>query len=294
MAIAEFKDELDNLPDLPKGEQPSQEASAAATAPAQTATPSAAAKTYTVADDEDEKADMKKGSTSPADEDLGVDFGDSELMKRGDGLDRVRPSEKGKRVRFAILGQFIKAQMSYTHYIEKKGTFRCLVDATKRLHRDKGGDPNAQGYCCLKLREDSEPTIVCLVLHYTNADPVTGKYEPGTPIEWDIKYVQLTKANYQAIYALTQEDDKDVYSIDIVMQHSNRAFGYEFGRMSKCKWQQNPEFAAEVAERVKPFLDGKKLRKKLGKPVTDLEMKAVIASLQQGSEDAQLGNIENL
>jgi hypothetical protein len=298
MATA-FKDELDDLPSTPK----------AATATAK----------VTVEDDDD-KAGMKPASAAASEEveDLAVDFGDKELMKRGDGLDRVRP-EKGKAVRFALLTEFLKAQMAYTHFIDKKGTYRCLVDKIRRtspkkcvscsgvvivdeLHPTKTckcatpllGNPDATGYCCKKLGESSEPTIVALVVHYTNADPKEGGYEKGASIDWAIGYVQLTKANFQAISRLPEEEQA-VHNIDVVMMHANRAFGYEFHKKSsRPRWKANPELMAEVKERLKPLLDGKKVGMRLGRKVSELEMKALIASLGPGAEDAKLGDVENL
>ena len=140
MAVPTFKDELDDLPVTPKA----------------TATPAAAAtsavKTITVEDEDDGKAAIVKTAKSGADdvEDLSVDFGDRELMKKTGLLERLRP-EKGKAVRFAMLTDFIKARSAFTHFIDKKGTFRCLVDKLKRTKKDAGGDPEAEGYCFVGL-----------------------------------------------------------------------------------------------------------------------------------------------
>lgn len=291
MAVPTFKDELD---DLPVAKPAAAEGEVVATATPAAATP-AAATTVTVEDDDD-KAGMKPAKAAASEEeieDLSVDFGDKELMKRGDGLERLRP-EKGKAVRFAILGEFLKARMAYTHFIDKKGTYRCLVDKIKRMAKDKGGNPDASGYCCNKLKEASEPTICVLVVHYKNADPIEGGYEKGAIIDWDIKYVQLTKSNFQAISRLPEEE-QSVNDIDVVMMHANRAFGYEFHKKSsKPRWKANPALIEEVKEKIKPYLDGKKIDGKLGRKVTDLEMKALISSLAAGSEDAKLGDVESL
>jgi hypothetical protein len=275
MAVPTFKDELDDLPSTPKA--------------------AAAATTTVTVEDDDDKAGMKPAASTASEEieDLAVEFGDKELMKRGDGLDRVRP-EKGKAVRFALLTEFVKAQMAYTHFIDKKGTYRCLADKERRTPRDKGGNPDATGYCCKKIGEPSEPLIVALVVFYTNADPKEGGYEKGAPIDWTIGYVQLTKANFQAISRLPEEEQA-VSDIDIVMMHANRAFGYEFHKKSsKPRWKANPELIAEVKEKLKPLLDGKKLGMRLGRKVSELEMKALIASIGPGAEDAKLGDVESL
>jgi hypothetical protein len=315
MAVPTFKDELDDLPINAAAATP---VATAEPATATTAAPAQPTVVHVVEEEDDDKAGMKPAKAAEDEEDLSVDWGDKELMKRGDGLDRLRP-EKGKAVRFAILGEYIKAHMSYTHFIDKKGTYRCLVDKIKRANPKrcmvcKGvvvtddanpkktctcavpspGNPDATGYCCKKLKENSEPTIVVLVVHYKNADPTEGGLEKGVAIDWDIKYVQLTKANFQAITRLPEEE-QTVNDVDIVMMHANRAFGYEFHKKSaKARWKTNPAWIAEVTEKVKPLLDGKKLDGKLGRKVTDLEMKALISSLAAGSEDAKLGDVESL
>jgi hypothetical protein len=276
MAVPTFKDELDDLP---------------------VSTPAAAKPTRVAVEEDDDKSLVKAAKTTVAVEeeieDLSVDFGDKQLMLRGDGLERLRP-EKGKAVRFAILGEFLKARMAYTHFIDKKGTYRCLVDKIKRTPKDKGGNPDAAGYCCKKLQADSEPTIAVLVVHYKNAESTEGGYEKGATIEWDIKYVQLSKANFQSISRLPEEE-QTVNDIDIVMMHTNKAFGYEFHKKSsKPRWKANPALVEEVKEKVKPYLDGKKIDSKLGRKVNELEMKALISSLGAGSDDAKLGDVESL
>jgi len=144
------------------------------------------------------------------------------------------------------------------------------------------------------LKEPSEPLVVGLVVHYKNADPIEGGLEKGVMIDWDIKYVQLSKANFQSISRLPEEE-QTVNDVDLIMMHTNRPFGYEFHKKSaKARWKTNPAWIAEVTEKVKPLLDGKKLDGKLGRKVSDLEMKALISSLAAGSEDAKLGDVENL
>lgn len=296
MAVPTFKDELDDLPTTPKVTP-----AATAAAPAQAA--AAPAKAITVEDDDD-KASMKKGAAAADDsEDLSVDFGDRELMKKTGLLERLRP-EKGKAVRFALLTDFVKARSAFTHFIDKKGTYRCLVDKLKRTKKDAGGDPDAEGFCCKKLKEEAERLFVALVVYYKNANPEDGGYEKGAVIDWELRYVQLTVANFRSISRLIEEEVVDpngtarpgtVNDMDIVMIHADKAFGYEFHKKAaRPKFRQNPELLAEVIEKLKPFLDGTKLDARLGRKVTDLEMKALIASLGPGAEDAKLGDVESL
>jgi hypothetical protein len=321
MAVPTFKDELDDLPVTTA-------AATAATAAAPATAPAPAAKSaITVEDDDDPKA-VKKTAAAEELEDLTVDFGDRELMKKTGMLERIRP-EKGKAVRFALLTDFVKARMSWTHFIDKKGSYRCLGDKIRRTPQFKcvtcggvvvtsetrptktckcttpfPGDPEFPAYCCKKLKEDPERTFVALVVYYKNANPEDGGYEKGTPIQWEIRYVQLTAPNYRSISRLIEEEVVDpsgqtrpgtAVDMDIVMIHADKAFGYEFHKKAaRPKFRQNPELFAEVVEKLKPFLDGVKLDGRLGRKVTDLEMKALIASLGPGAEDAKLGDVESL
>jgi hypothetical protein len=313
----QFQDELDDLP-----------VTKAAAAPVKSAA--------TMEEEDDPKASMKKTSASasaaPAagdDEDLTVEFGDRELMKKTGLLERLRP-EKGKVVRFALLTDFVKAQMAFTHYIDKKGTYRCMVDKLKRtpIHKcftcgkvaiddpQKGfkkecvcptsifGDPDAEGFCCKKLKEASERQFVALAVYYKNAGTEDGGLEKGVALDWEIRYVQLTQANFRAISRLIEEEVVDpsgqtrpgtVNDMDIVMSHADKAFGYEFHKKApRPRFRQNPELLAEVKEKLKPYLDGVKLKNRLGRTVTDLEFKALLSSLAAGSEDAKLGDVESL
>src|SRR5262249_15495079 len=151
-----------------------------------------------------------QSAAAAEDDDLTVDFGDRELMKKTGLLERLRP-EKGKVVRFAMLTDFVKARMAYTHFIDKKGTYRCLADKIRRTKPDAGGQPDAEGYCCKKLKEDAERLFVALVLFYKNANSEDGGLEKGQPIDWELRYVQLTHANFRAISRLIKEEvvDKD-------------------------------------------------------------------------------------
>ncbi len=263
--------------------------------------------TAVVAEDElDEPVPAKAGSGAnqgkakptavAADEDdLDVDFGDDKLATRPNMLNRCRPSEKGKAVRFALL-PFIKPKSAKNHFVElpgKKLTARCLTPANS---------PDA-GYCCAKLGEDGELHVAALVVRYTNADSKTGGYEKGAVIEWEVQYVDLTRSNYRAVSHLIDELIEDnptitVYDIDIVMQHDpDRAFGYQFKRIAqKARWKQNPQLVEEVRLAADKFTkdDGKIMKGRLGKKLTLPEWKALLSGVAAGAEEAKLDDVEDL
>jgi hypothetical protein len=281
---------------------------AASTAPTtQAAAATAPAKTKQVAEDELDEPTPKaaaagghkgtKGAAPAAadEDDLDVEFGDDKLATRPNMLNRCRPSEKGKAVRFALL-PFIKPKSAKNHFVElpgKKLTARCLTPANS---------PDA-GYCCAKLGEDGELHVAALVIRYTNADSKTGGYDKGAVIEWEVQYVDLTRSNYRAVSHLIDEMVEDnpnvsVYDIDIVMKHDpDRAFGYQFQRISqKARWKQNPQLVEEVKQAAEKFTkeDGKILKGRLGKKLTLQEWKALLSGVAAGAEEARLDDVEDL
>ena len=293
------------------------DAEAAVSAPVAQATPAAQpqaaaatapAKTKQVAEDELDEPTPKaaaahaakgtKGAAPAAagdEDDLDVEFGDDKLATRPNMLNRCRPSEKGKAVRFALL-PFIKPKSAKNHFVElpgKKLTARCLTPANS---------PDA-GYCCAKLGEDGELHVAALVIRYTNADTKTGGYDKGAVIEWEVQYVDLTRSNYRAVSHLIDEMVEDnpnvsVYDIDIVMKHDpDRAFGYQFQRISqKARWKQNPQLVEEVKQAADKFTkeDGKILKGRLGKKLTLQEWKALLSGVAAGAEEARLDDVEDL
>lgn len=231
----------------------------------------------------------KKGAARHSDdEDLNVAFGDQKLMSKSDGLDIIRP-DSGKTVRFALLTQYVPPKRALNHYIEKKGSFRCLSTETQ------------QGICCEKLGE-SQPQIVALVLQYTNANEKTGRYEKGADgnlpaIQYEIRFIRLSRAGFRKISQLVEGDEDQKVNpedIDIIMTHAANNKGYEYAKISSARWKKNPALVAEVAAAVKPFVDGKKLVSKLGKKVTALEMRAQLASVSGDDDKADLADVADI
>jgi hypothetical protein len=270
----------------PTDSTPTQQ-TAPAPAPAQPV--AAAAPTVNPADFGDDEPVTKPAAKSHigADDDLDVSLGDDKLMSKSDGLDILRP-EKGKTVRFALLTAFLSPKRAFNHYIEKKGTYRCL------------STQDSVGICCQKLGE-SQPQIVALALHYTNADPKTGKYHKDAQghipaPEWEIKFVRMTKTAFQKVSRLVPEDQNpNDPNIDIIMYHRDAGFGYDYTMVSAARWKAYPEIVKAVTAAVQPLLkeNGAKLIKKLGKKVTPLEFRAVIAGAV-ASEEADISNIDDI
>ena len=224
-------------------------------------------------EDEDEVSPgTKKGQVAiVVSEDDDCEFGDTKLMRKTDGLDRVRPA-KGDAVRFAILPGF-KPKKAMNHYIDKKGTYRCLTTE------------EGEGICCKQLGT-SDLHIAALVVHYTNANGKSGKYNADqTDTEFEIKYVYLSRTNFADISALVQEDERPE-DFDIVMTHRENGIGYKLSRVSKeARWRKSKAVTAEVNAAAEKFEDGVLLTKKLGKKINAIEWKQLLSTLDGSAEE---------
>jgi hypothetical protein len=251
--------------------------------------------------DEDEELDLKAGSKAGAgqkgtaaagkktlenEEELDCDWGDTELMKKKDPMPRVKP-EKGKAVRFAIL-PFIKPKKAFNHYIDKKGTFRCLSTEEN------------EGVCCTSgLAGNANLAIVALVVKYTNCDPKTGKYgldKDGRKIvetDWEVGHVNLSRTNYTAINRMMEDEDaangnpETVYDFDIIMTHNETTgIGYTLTRASRTpRYRKDPEMVAAIEEAVQPLMDGKLLTARLGRKINAIEWKALLSGISGANDD---------
>ena len=297
MPMKTFDDELDET--TPAKQQPQAQpaaaAAAAATATATAPAPTTAAKSKSVEDDEPAKA----AAAAADDDNLDTDFDDEKVYARPGQLNQVRP-DKGKAVRFAFLPKsWIAPQTAKSHFVEV-GSGKDIKQVRARCLTPMGAEVEQQ-YCCEALGKDGDVEVVALVIHYTNADPVTGKYEkdPRTgefpPIKWEIGFVRLSQFNMKQIKKLPDEDS-DPFKIDLVMTHADRAFGYEFNRKSNVpRWTLNDELVAEVKAAAQRYVKdgGKALKSKLGQKLNEIEWKALLSGKKVG-QDAKIDNVDEL
>jgi hypothetical protein len=237
-------------------------------------------------DDDDEKPRKKKAAASDDDDDdtprksksridddpgEGVEFGDTELMKRKGILERLNIEEKGHYRRFAILN-VVKPRKGNIHY--KKGAGYAFCHSTDE-HVAK---------CCEVL---GDPTVYfsALVVHYVNAASKSGKLDPERDIEFDIKWVRLSQTNYQQV-STAPDEDGSVFDLDYVMTPRTQGKGVDIKRISsKAAWKRNPELKAAVEAAAAPFADGKALRKGLGKKLTPAEMRVFLGDAEADDDD---------
>jgi hypothetical protein len=222
-----------------------------------------------------------------------VSWEDPDLMKTGDGLQRIRPEKKSdKVVRFALL-PFLPPRAARNHYV--------LTKDGKRCHICLGTKDNPVGYCCKQLDEEGRTHIVCLAIEYTNANPRTGNYDkdPATGrypnIEYCIGFLDLSRSQYKQIVDL-KEEDKSLYDLDLVMAMDGNRYKFAVKSSKAARWKLIPELVKEVESKCQPFVQdgGRKLAKRLGKKTSLLEWKALLAGVAAGAAEASLQNMDDL
>ena len=230
-----------------------------------------------------------------------VDWGDSEVMKRGDGLERIRPEKKSDKViRLALLPFLGKPHGTRTHFVatrEGKRQYICIG-------RTEGVPPRlifTPGLCCKHLDEEGRYHLINLALQYTNSDsnvldPRSGNYAKGYngPIEFKVGFVDLSRPNFRSISNLIEEG-ASIYDYDLVMVLNGNK--YEFHIKSRTpRWRSTPELTKAVEEACQPFVQdgGRKLYRRLGKQTSLLEWKALLSGLAAGAAEANLDAVDDL
>lgn len=250
-----------------------------------------------VEDDEEEAAPRTKKKAASSDDeeeevvskahtdDDDIDFGDEELMKNDKFLERLQVKEKNTYARFSLLPD-PKPKRAYSHFVEGqgKGSFRCFTD-----HSVKGAPKAA----CCKALGDPNLDVVALVLHYTNASAKDGKLPKDHDVEFAIKFLKLSRAQYAQISRLAEEDGS-VYGIDILMSQKSTGIGYEYNRISsKAKFMSNPQLVLAVKEAMESHKDGVKLASRLPKKITKAELNSYLAAAN-GDGEADMDEIEDI
>lgn len=255
-------------------------------------------------DDEDLPVSSKTAaSTAPVTtDDLDVDWGDQDAMTVTDGLERIQPADKNSKVRVAVIEDTIcKPKMAWLHFIQKDGkkfSYRCLSK------RDKKHVIIEEAECCKRLNHDDDQkaqlNFAVLAVKYTNADPKTGKYEkdPSTgeqaPIRYELGWLKLSRSGFKSISELAMEGEK-VHDFDFTVAHRENKIGYDYKRISqKARYRTNPELLAEIQQSAKKFADGVLLSKRLGKVITAIDMKALLAGKSAAGDNKQIDNTDDL
>ena len=257
-----------------------------------------------------EDDDQKTNATHPANEattangpSYEVDFGNQDLMTKGDGFDKISPPESNKSnaVRINMLYDVLKPQARWVHFITGKGPFICNSE------RDPKGLVTKLAPCCRKLQNDDKQkaqlNVLILAFWYKNVDQKTGKFvtkkdREGNlyqdPLEWEIGYIKLTRSGYRRVSNMIQEDKKP-HDLDVLITWKDNGIGFDYNVISStCRFRQNEELLAEVLEAAAKFKDGSALRKKLGKQATDLEWAMILGSASTKASDAVVDDVSDL
>ena len=266
-----------------------------------TVAPSEKAKgsTAVLDDEEDEGTTTATANTAAVDRADDIEFGDEELMKKGDGFDKFAPPENDKRrvVRVCMLSDILPPKLARTHFLTNKGMFRCnsVYEKGKLVKQAKSDAMLANDD-----KQKSQFTVVVLALWYVNADPYDGKYKKGkdgeiAPIEWQIGYIKLSKSGYGRVSRLVPEDRKP-REIDIMIAWKENKIGFDYSVLTQdARFRKSSELTKEVMEAAEAFRDGKRLAQCLGKKITELEFMAMLAGKSATSaKDTTVDDVSDL
>lgn len=258
----------------------------------------------TVIAEDEEVVDAKKpADTASNGPNYDVDFGDQNLMAKGDGFDKISPPEndKTKVVRVCMLTDVVKPKTAWVHFVTNKGSFLC------KSTRDDKGLVTAEALCCKKLKNDDKQkaqlNVLVLAFWYTNSDPKTGKYmkkkakdgsEYVDPVEYQIGYIKLSRSGYRRVSNLIQEDQKP-HEFDILISWKDNGIGFEYNVVaSKARFRQIEELLEEALDAAAKFKDGTALTGKLGKKANDLEWAAMLGGSSSKASEAAVDDVSDL
>jgi hypothetical protein len=226
-------------------------------------------------DDEEDEPKAKKGKNGEKDEEdlplgVDVDFGDEKVMKRPGRLERLE-MDGAKAKRFAFIPGF-KVKAANTHYIKDQGTFVC------------NSSEEEETVCC-ELFGESDFRALAIVVEYTNAKSKDGSMPKDEDIEWEIKYLRMSRKNFSDISKLKMEDET-IYDFDLVMRENDNNIGYNFAKISKkAWWRVDEEVEAQVLKAASKFADGKALQYHLGRKASAIEYKLMAKKAKPQDED---------
>jgi hypothetical protein len=181
---------------------------------------------------------------------LNLVSGSNEWLPSDSGLTWVLPRD-GKAVRFAFIPEV--PMLVSKHHLPTPGSAQNGVICLSPMESpDKAA-------CCQERGQDSEVRFTALVVAYTNADPVTGKYSKGLdgivpPVQWELGYVDLSVSDLRRIRC-NPDEDQTIYDIEFIMLESERRIGgFEFNRASNsARWQRDIETVKQVEAAIKTY-----------------------------------------
>lgn len=228
-----------------------------------------------------------------------VDLNDDSILSALEGLEQLKPA-KGQAVRFALLTKFVKMKMNFIHFIQvgdKKHAVKCHSVR-------KGAQVIEEAICCQKLKHDenqaAQPSFAALALRYKNADPETGKYAKDASgevpaVRFEIGWVKLSGYGFKNVKKLAFEGE-NIDDFDMVMTVAANGKGLEYARATRGepRYMSDAALVAEVKKATEQYVDGVALSKRLGKVVSLIDLKAMLAGKSAGAKGGSNHNTDDL
>jgi hypothetical protein len=220
-------------------------------------------------------------STSPqpkTEDDVLLDLSDEATLDKlsTGGFLRIRP--EGQNV--ISVAFFNPAVQAKTHYsTERNKTIPCL-------------QPKSD-YCCKQLGE-SRDVIGVLAIQYGGASTKDGTLKKGIDPDLRIGYVTLSRSALNSMRN-NLPDGATLYSSDWKIWKRSNGIGYEYAVQRTPPAYKTLNLEKEVEELIAPYKDGKKLQKRVAKPMTVTEVKFLLTGgASELDDDKQLDDIEKM
>lgn len=155
--------------------------------------------------------------------------------------------------------------------------------------------------------QDRNKTIRCLRIwvshgmrsalwrsHYTGASTKDGALKKGTDPNLRLGYVTLSKA---ALISMRKSlpEGSTLYSSDWKIWKKSSGIGYEYAVQRTPPAYRTLGLERQVEELVAPYKDGEKLRKRVAKPMSSIEVRLLLTcETPEIDEGKQLGDIEEM
>jgi hypothetical protein len=207
-------------------------------------------------------------AAKPKPEDDLLDLDDEGTLNKlgGGSFRRIKPEGDGW-VRFTLAQPAILVK-THLHPI-KRSPIACL-----------GKDAP-----CCQFLDESRDTVGVLSIAYPAADPRTGALRKGQPVEIQAAYVSLSPSAARRMKDLLPEGTSSIFTPDWKMKKKpNGAVGYEFAVQAPVAAYRQLGLEKQAQELLAPYRDGKKLRERLARTMTALEIK----TLAKGDTDPKL------
>jgi len=239
----------------------------------------------TVFPDEDPNVDPEEPVRIPAPtirpkhEEAGLlDLSDEATLDKlsAGGFLRIRP--EGRNV--ISVAFFKPAVQAKTHYSQERNkTLPCL-------------QPKSD-YCCKHLGE-AKDVIGVLAVQYNGASTKDGALKKGTDPDLRVGYVTLSSSALISMRKALPEG-ASVYSTDWKIWKRSNGIGYEYAVQGLTPAYKTLSLDKHVEELIAPYKDGTKLRKRVAKPMTLVEVKLLLTGgAPELGDDKQLDDMETM